>query len=174
MKEKIVLAGGCYWCTEAIFSSLKGVDRVEPGYSGGDVPNPDYYDVASGTTGHAESVQVTYDPSVISLETLLEVFFKLHDPTQLNRQGADIGPQYRSAIFYMTESEKSIAEKARDKAQKDHKEKIVTEVTAYKNFYPAPPEHKDYYYKNRGNVYCTLVIDPKINKLRKDFAQLLK
>jgi peptide-methionine (S)-S-oxide reductase len=172
--ETIILAGGCFWCTETVFKSLKGVSEVVPGYSGGDIENPGYYEVASGESGHAESVKVTFDPSVISLETIFEVFFKLHDPTELNRQGADVGPQYRSAIFYADDGQKKAAEDAKKLAGKDHKNPIVTEITQYKNFYPAGPEHKDYYFKNKGNIYCTLVIDPKISKLRKNFAELIR
>lgn len=172
--ETIILAGGCFWCTEAVFNSLKGVTEAVPGYSGGNIENPDYYEVASGESGHAECVKITFDPSVISTETLLEVFFKLHDPTELNRQGADVGPQYRSAIFYTNSEQKEEAEKAKKLAGKDYKNPVVTEITKFENFYPAGPEHKDYYYKNKGNLYCTLVIDPKISKLKKDFAGLLK
>jgi peptide-methionine (S)-S-oxide reductase len=172
--DTITLAGGCYWCTEAIFNSLKGVVRVEPGYSGGDKPNPSYYDVASGTTGHAESIQITFDPKTISLEALLEVFYKLHDPTQINRQGADIGPQYRSAVFYSSESQKKKALEALENAQKNYKNKVVTEIIPFKNFYKAPPQHKNYYLKNKDNVYCKLVIDPKIDKLKKEFPTKIK
>lgn len=172
--ETITLAGGCFWCTEAVFQSLKGVEKVTPGYSGGTIENPSYWDVASGRSGHAESVQIEFDPKAIPLSKLLYVFFKLHDPTQLNRQGADVGSQYRSAIFYSSQQQKKEAEEALKEAQKDHKEPIVTEINQYKNFYPASPEHKDYYLKNKSNIYCTLVIDPKIRKLRKDFGNILK
>jgi len=168
------LAGGCFWCTEAIFSQLKGVSKVTPGYSGGDVENPSYEDVSSGETGHAESVQIEFDEKVIPFNTLLEVFFKLHDPTTLNQQGADMGTQYRSAIFYMDEDQKKSAQKAIETYQKDFKDKIVTEVTQFKNFYPADPSHKDYYFKHRLTPYCMVVIDPKINKLKKDFGKILK
>lgn len=172
--ETITLAGGCFWCTEAVFSSLKGVEKVVPGYSGGEIDNPTYHQVSSGESGHAESVQVTFNSDIISLEKLLYVFFKLHDPTQLNRQGADVGIQYRSAIFYHSEKQKATAEKAKSEAQKDYKDNIVTEITSYKNFFPAEEEHREYYFKNKGNLYCTLVIDPKIQKLKKDFGNLLK
>lgn len=170
----ITLAGGCFWCTEAIFSQLKGVESVIPGYSGGEVENPTYEQVSTGESGHAESVQITFDPNIISLDKLLYVFFKLHDPTTLNQQGADIGTQYRSAIFYANEEQKLTAEKARDEAQKNYKEKIVTEITAYKNFFPADPSHKEYYFKHRNSPYCLLVIDPKINKLKKEFGDMIK
>lgn len=172
--EIITLAGGCFWCTEAVFSSLKGVEKVVPGYSGGTIDNPTYWQVSRGESGHAESVQITFDPKVISLDKLLYVFFKLHDPTELNRQGADVGTQYRSAIFFASEVQKQKAEKARVEAQKDHQGKVVTEITPFKNFFPAEPEHKQYYLKNKGNLYCKLVIDPKINKLKKEFGDLLK
>ena len=169
MKQTITLAGGCFWCTEAVFKSLKGVISVVPGYSGGSIENPTYEQVSSGNSGHAESVQITFDPKIISLEELLDVFFRLHDPTQLNRQGADIGHQYRSAIFYLSGEQKSSAENAKSKIPN-----AVTEIVPYKNFFPAEENHKDYYFKNKGNVYCTLVIDPKIEKLKKDFSSLTK
>lgn len=172
--ETITLSGGCFWCTEAVFASLRGVTKVTPGYSGGKTKDPGYYAVASGQTGHAESVQIVFDPKIISLENLLEVFFKLHNPTELNKQGADVGTQYRSAIFYSDEHQLEIAKKAIESAQKDYKEKIVTEASPFTGFYPAEEAHREYYFKNKGNVYCTLVIDPKINKLRRDFGNLLK
>lgn len=172
--ETITLAGGCFWCTEAVFSQLRGVEKVTPGYSGGGTENPSYEDVSTGETGHAESVQIEFDPKVIPLDKLLYVFFKLHDPTQLNRQGADVGTQYRSAIFFASGEQKKAAEDAKAEAQKDHKEPVVTEITEYKNFYPADPSHKDYYFKHRASPYCILVIDPKIQKLKKEFGGLLK
>ncbi len=168
------LAGGCFWCTEAIFSQLKGVNKVTPGYSGGDVPSPSYDAVSSGETGHAESVQIEYDAKIISFDKLLYVFFKLHDPTIKNRQGADVGTQYRSAIFFHDNKQKEIAEKVKNEMQKDYKDPIVTEIVEYKNFYPADASHKDYYFKHRMSPYCILVIDPKINKLKKDFKEMLK
>lgn len=172
--ETITLAGGCFWCTEAVFSSLKGVEKVVPGYSGGTVENPSYQEVSTGESGHAESVQITFDPKVLPLEKLLYVFFKLHDPTELNRQGADVGTQYRSAIFFTSDEQKLAAENAKEEVGKDHNKPIVTEITKFTNFFPAEPEHREYYFKNKGNVYCMLVIDPKIRKLRKDFSDLLK
>ena len=172
--ETITLAGGCFWCTEAVFSQLKGVEKVTPGYSGGSTDNPSYEEVATGTTGHAESIQIVFDPKILSLDNLLYVFFKLHDPTTLNRQGADTGTQYRSAIFYVNDVQKSAAEKAINTAQKDYRDKIVTEVTKFKNFFPADPSHKDYYFKHRLMPYCVLVIDPKIQKLKKEFGGMLK
>lgn len=172
--KTITLAGGCFWCTEAVFRQLEGVEKVMPGYSGGDIDNPSYEQVSSGETGHAESVQITFNPEVLSLHDLLYVFFRLHNPTQLNRQGADVGTQYRSAIFYSNEDQKAAAEKAKGDAQKDYKDPVVTEITPYKNFFPAEESHREYYLKNKGNLYCTLVIDPKIQKLKKEFAPLLK
>ena len=172
--ETLTVAGGCFWCTEAVFSQIKGVEKVTPGYSGGNVNNPSYKEVSTGVTGHAESLQIVFDPKVISLDQLFYIFFKLHDPTTLNRQGADIGTQYRSAIFYKDEGQRKAAEKAKEEAQKDHKEPIVTEIVPYKNFFPADPSHKDYYFKHRLSPYCILVIDPKIQKLKKEFGSYLK
>lgn len=167
------LAGGCFWCTEAIFSQLKGVNKVTPGYSGGTVKNPGYEEVSSGETGHAESVQIEFDEKIIPFDKLLYVFFKLHDPTTINRQGADVGTQYRSAIFYHNEEQKKIAEKSKKDMQKEFKDPIVTEIEEFRNFYPADPSHKEYYFKHRSSPYCILVIDPKINKLKKEFSELL-
>lgn len=172
--ETVTLAGGCFWCTEAVFSQLKGVAKVTPGYSGGKKEDPSYEEVATGETGHAESVQIEFDPKVIPLNTLLYVFFKLHDPTELNRQGADIGTQYRSAIFYNNETQKITAQREKDAAQKDHDKPVVTEITKFENFFPADPSHKDYYFKHRLSPYCIVVIDPKIQKLKKEFSGLLK
>lgn len=171
--ETIVLAGGCFWCTEAVFASLKGVASVIPGYSGGIIDDPSYSQVSSGESGQAESVKITFDPGVILLDKLLYVFFKLHDPTTLNQQGADHGTQYRSAIFYENKEQKETAEASRVNAQKDYMDKIVTEITAYKNFFPADESHRQYYLKNQGNMYCKLVIDPKIQKLKMEFGDLL-
>ena len=172
--ETITFAGGCFWCTEAVFSRLKGVTKVTPGYSGGAVPDPTYEEVATGETGHAESVQIVFDPKVLSLKDLLYVYFKLHDPTTLNRQGADFGTQYRSEIFYSSPAQKAAAEESLAEAQKNYEDKIVTKITPYKNFFPADPSHKDYYLKHRLSPYCLLVIDPKIKKLEKDFQSYLK
>lgn len=169
MTETITLAGGCFWCTEAVFSMLKGVRKVTPGYSGGTVENPSYQDVSSGTTGHTESVQIEFDPDILPLHDLLYVFFKLHDPTTLNRQGSDIGTQYRSAIFYNSETQKEASEKAKSEIPG-----AVTEITGFKNFFPADPSHKEYYFKHKLTPYCILVIDPKIQKLKKEFKNLLK
>lgn len=175
------LAGGCFWCTEAIFKRLKGVKTVTPGYSGGNVPNPTYEQVCAENTGHAESIQIQFDPKIISYDKLLEVFFKLHDPTTLNRQGNDVGTSYRSAIFYSKKSsayhsdeQKKIAEKIRSKMQKLYKDKIVTEIVPYKNFYEAEDYHKNYFENYKNQPYCQLVIDPKIQKLYKDFKEIVK
>lgn len=161
------LAGGCFWCTEAIFKRLKGVTSVTPGYSGGSTLNPSYEDVATGTTGHAECVQIKFDPDIIAYAKLLEVFFKLHDPTTVNRQGADVGTQYRSVIFYHSGSQKRIAEKL-----KSNIKNAVTEIVPYSNFYPAEESHQEYYEKNKNAGYCRIVIDPKIQKLYKVFRDM--
>lgn len=174
MAEIATFAGGCFWCTEAVFAQLKGVLAVMPGYSGGDVENPSYEQVVSGKTGHAESIQVTFDPKIISYEDLLYVFFKLHDPTQLNRQGPDVGEQYRSVVFYHSEEQRKKAEEAKEKFQKDYSDPIVTEIVPYKNFYPAEEYHRQYYFKNKNQSYCRVVIDPKIQKLKKEFGKYLK
>lgn len=172
----ITLAGGCFWCIEAIFEELKGVKSVISGYSGGNVTNPTYKQICSGTTGHAEVVQITYDAAIISLESLLEVFFSLHDPTTRNRQGADIGTQYRSAIFYHNESQQKTAEKviATLNANKAFDNPIVTEVTAFSKFYEAENYHQAYYALNNEQPYCKAVIKPKMDKLHKIFATKLK
>ncbi|MDR3558748.1 MAG: peptide-methionine (S)-S-oxide reductase MsrA [Candidatus Pacebacteria bacterium] len=178
-KENIkaaVFANGCFWCTEAVFSMLKGVQKVVPGYAGGDVPNPTYEQVSGGATGHAEAIQITYDPTVISYDDLLAVFFNTHDPTTLNRQGNDIGTQYRSAIFYadneqMKKAEALVKELNEKKA---YDKSIVTEVRPLQKFYEAEDYHHDYYEHNKSAPYCQLVIAPKLEKLQKRFAQLLK
>ncbi|MDO8486793.1 MAG: peptide-methionine (S)-S-oxide reductase MsrA [Candidatus Curtissbacteria bacterium] len=167
------LAGGCFWCTEAIFKHLKGVITVDPGYSGGNPPaggkNPTYGQICSGTTGHAEAILIKFDPKIISYEKLLEVFFKLHDSTTLNRQGNNVGTEYRSAIFYHTEEQKKIAEEQKAKTQGS-----VTQIVPFTNFYPAENYHKNYYDQNRQLPYCQLVIDPKIQKLSKLFPKSLR
>jgi peptide methionine sulfoxide reductase msrA/msrB len=174
--EMITLGGGCFWCIEAIFEELKGVKKVESGYSGGKTEHPTYNEVSSGKTGQAEVVQITYDPNVISLEELLEVFFTLHDPTTLNRQGADAGTQYRSAIFYHNEEQKNIAQKAivTLNQNKVFDNPIVTEVTAYSKFYKAENYHQEYYELNKEQPYCKAVIKPKMDKLHKVFKDKLK
>ena len=159
--------GGCFWCTEAIFETLDGVHSVESGYMGGHIDNPSYQAVCSGETGHAEVIQVTYDPQKVSYSQLLDLFWKAHDPTQLNRQGADVGTQYRSVIFYHTPEQRTIAE-ASKRALEDsnpYTQPIVTEIAAASTFYVAEEAHQDYYANNRSAPYCTLVIRPKLEKL---------
>jgi peptide-methionine (S)-S-oxide reductase len=175
-RETATLAGGCFWCLEAAFQELRGVEHVESGYAGGRTADPSYEQVCMGTTGHAEAVQVTYDPAVISFRDLLGVFFTIHDPTTLNRQGADVGTQYRSAIFYhspqqQAEAAQGIAELEAARAWKDP---IVTEVVPLEAFYPAEAYHKDYFRRNPTQGYCRVVIEPKVAKLRKAYAQMLR
>jgi methionine-S-sulfoxide reductase len=174
--ESAVLAGGCFWCIETIFQDLKGVEMVESGYSGGATTNPTYKEVCEGNTGHAEVVRITFDPAVISFEQLLTVFFHIHNPTTLNRQGADAGTQYRSAIFYTGVEQKTSAEKviAEITASKLWDDPIVTEVTAFDKFYKAEEYHQDYYNNNPNQGYCSMVIAPKVKKFYKEFPQLLK
>ncbi len=174
--ESAVLAGGCFWCIETIFQDLKGVEMVESGYSGGATTNPTYKEVCEGNTGHAEVVRITYDPAVISFEQLLTVFFHIHNPTTLNRQGADAGTQYRSAIFYTGDEQKTSAEKVIGEitASKLWDDPIVTEVTAFDKFYKAEEYHQDYYNNNPNQGYCSMVIAPKVKKFYKEFPQLLK
>jgi peptide-methionine (S)-S-oxide reductase len=170
--ETATLAGGCFWCTEAVFQRLRGVASAVPGYTGGSVIDPTYRQVCTGATGHAEAVQIEFDPDVISFAQLLEVFFKLHDPTTLNQQGADFGTQYRSAIFYHDATQKETAERVRDEvnASGEHAEPIVTEITPITRFYRAEDYHEDFYNRNPDSGYCRVVIDPKIQKLQKEFA----
>ena len=167
---------GCFWCTEAVFQELKGVIKVTSGYSGGQVPHPTYEEVCSGTTGHAECLQIVYDPAVISFDELLEVFWESHDPTTLNRQGNDVGTQYRSAIFYHNEEQKEKAEhyKAELIRNKAYDKPIVTEITPFKVFYPAENYHQDYYNLHGTQPYCRLVIRPKLEKFEKVFKDKLK
>ena len=170
------LAGGCFWCLEAIYDDLKGVISVESGYSGGSVPNPSYELVCTGKTGHAESVQITYDPAGISYGDLLDVFFSIHDPTTLNRQGADVGPQYRSVIFYHSPEQKSEAERVMAEISAAHlwPNPLVTEVVPFKVFYPAEEYHQEYFRRNPGQGYCRVVIAPKVAKFRKHYLERLK
>ncbi|MBC5839715.1 bifunctional methionine sulfoxide reductase B/A protein [Flavobacterium sp. F-392] len=174
--DTITLAGGCFWCIEAIFEDLKGVKSVVSGYSGGKIINPSYKDVCSGNTGHAEVVQIMYDSKTISLEELLEVFFTLHDPTTINRQGADEGTQYRSAIFYHNENQNSIAQKVIKtlNTNKAFDNPIVTEISAFTKFYKAENYHQEYYELNKEQAYCKAVIKPKMDKLHKVFSDKLK
>lgn len=175
-REIATFAAGCFWCVEAVFEALRGVERVISGYTGGRVENPSYEQVCTGATGHAEAVQITYDPSVISFADLLEVFWHIHDPTSLNRQGEDVGTQYRSAIFYHTEEQKRIAEQSRRKADAsgDWDKPIVTEITPFTRFYEAEAYHHDYFRLNPNQAYCRLVIDPKVRKFRKRYMDKLK
>ncbi len=175
-KETVTLAGGCFWCTEAIFAELKGVERVESGYSGGTVPNPTYRQVCTGTTGHAEAIQITFDPKVISLRELLEVFFTTHDPTTLDRQGPDVGPQYRSAIFYHTNEQKAIAEQVilEINAASIWPAPIVTEVTPFKAFFKAEDYHQEYFKLQGDQPYCRAVIAPKVTKFRERYRERLR
>lgn len=170
------LAGGCFWCTEAIFKRLKGVESVTSGYAGGEMDKPSYEAVSSGTTGHAEAIQIKFDPKIITYEKLLEVFFKLHDPTTPNQQGADVGKQYRSEIFYHDENQKNIALEVKEEIEKEdtYQNPIVTEIIPYKNFYKAENYHQNYYENNRMAPYCQIVIDPKIQKLMSDFKEDVK
>lgn len=171
--ETVILGGGCFWCTEAAFLELAGVLAVQSGYAGGHVDNPTYHQVCTGQTGHAEVVEVRFDPALLSVEDLLRVFFTIHDPTTLNRQGADVGTQYRSAIFYTSPEQKAAAEAAVQKFT-PHWGHIVTEVAPLTVFYPAEKEHEDYFVNNPWSGYCQAVIAPKITKLRKAFRERLK
>ena len=174
--ETATLAGGCFWCLEAAFQDLKGVERVQSGYAGGRVANPSYEQVCTGTTGHAEVVQITFDPQVVSFDDLLHVFFTIHDPTTLNRQGVDVGTQYRSAIFYHTPDQKAAAERVIAELQSEHvwDDPIVTELKPLEAFYPAEEYHRDYYRRNPTQGYCSAVIAPKVAKVRKLFLDKLK
>lgn len=165
------VAGGCFWCIDAVYRRIKGVQNVASGYTGGSIDTPSYYDVATGQTGHAEAVQITFDETVIPAETILDLFFLIHDPTTLNRQGADVGTQYRSALFYVDESQKASFEHAIERAKDHWDNSIVTELTPLDTFYPAEDEHQDYFNKNPGNGYCSIVITPKIVKARAAYAE---
>ena len=174
--QTATFAGGCFWCTEAVFKRLKGVETVMPGYAGGKTDNPSYRQLHEQETGHAESIQVTFDPHTISYDTLLDVFFATHDPTTMNRQGYDQGKEYRSVIFYHTDEQKNAIHAKIEALEKENKfqDPIVTEVLPYTNFYPAEDEHKDYYDNNQNASYCRLIIDPKVKKLLKEFAKDVK
>ncbi len=175
-REIVTLAGGCFWCLEAVFQILKGVEKVVSGYTGGTVVNPTYEQVCSGKTGHVEAIQITFDSNIISYEKLLEVFWKLHDPTSINKQGYDVGTEYRSAIFYHDETQKKIIEVSKSNLEKSgyYQNKIVTEIVPLSNFYPAESYNQDYYNKNTYQPYCQIIIDPKIQKLYKEFKDELK
>lgn len=175
-KATATFGGGCFWCTEAVFDRLRGVEQVVSGYAGGDVKNPSYREVCGGRTGHAEVIQVTYDPDVVSYRTLLEVFFTTHDPTTPNRQGADVGPQYRSIILYHDEAQRETAEavKAEMDASGVWDAPIVTQVEPLEAFYRAEDYHQDYFRNNPDQPYCQVVIEPKVAKLRQRYADQLK
>ena len=174
--QTATLAGGCFWCLEAAYLELKGIERVDSGYAGGHVPKPTYEQVCTGDTGHAEVVQVTFDPAVITYREVLEVFFTIHDPTTLNRQGADVGTQYRSAIFYHTAEQKATAEAVMAELETERvwSDKVVTQLVPYETFYPAEEYHRDYYRRNPNQGYCRIVIAPKVSKLRKVYFEKLR
>lgn len=175
-QEVATLGGGCFWCLEAVYDELRGVNRVVSGYAGGHVPNPTYEQVCGKKTGHAEVVQITYDSDVVSFHELLEIFFTIHDPTTLNRQGNDIGPQYRSAIYYHDEDQKVVAEAVIESIEKTGiwSNPIVTELAPLDTFYPAEAYHQDYFKRNPGQGYCQFVIAPKVAKFRKYYMDRLK
>ena len=175
-RQVATLGGGCFWCLEAVYDALEGVEEVEPGYAGGTVPDPTYEQVCTGETGHAEVAQITYDPTVISYRDLLEVYFTIHDPTTLNRQGADIGTQYRSVIFYHTPKQERVARKTIAELEEAEvwEDPIVTQVEPLETFYPAEDYHRDYYQRHKGLPYCRLVITPKMAKLRKEHLDKLR
>ena len=170
------LAGGCFWCLEAVYDQLKGVESVESGYSGGKTPNPTYYQVCEGTTGHAEVVQIKFDPQAVSYKDLLGVFFTVHDPTTLNRQGNDVGTQYRSAIYYHSPEQKAVAEQTIKDLNAEHlwNNPIVTEVTPISTFYVAEGYHQEYFENNPNQPYCRAIVAPKVAKFRKHFLDRLK
>lgn len=172
--ETVILGGGCFWCVEAVYQELKGVQKVESGYSGGAVRNPTYREICSGLTGHAEVIRVTFDPAIISFREILDVFFTVHDPTTLNRQGADVGTQYRSVIFYQNEAQKSAADEAKIAAKEAWDDPIVTEISPLDVFYMAEDYHQNYYRQNSSEGYCSFVITPKLAKFRKRWADRLK
>lgn len=174
--ETATLGAGCFWCVEAIFQQLQGVQSVVSGYAGGTVENPTYKQVCTGTSGHAEVVQITFDPAMISYEDLLYVFWRTHDPTTLNRQGVDVGTQYRSVIFYHSEAQKAAAEKSKQETETSDlwQDPIVTEIVPFHNVYPAEEYHQDYYRLNSNQPYCRFVIDPKVRKFKKEFQDKLQ
>ncbi len=177
-RETIILGGGCFWCTEAVFKMLKGVHSVEPGYAGGEIENPTYEQVSTGTTGHVEVIKLEYDPEQLAFEEILRVFFASHDATQLNRQGNDIGPQYASVIFYTTDRQKEKSEHyvgvLNASAERTQGKPIVTRIEPLKDFYFAENYHKDYFKNHKGAQYCELIIEPKVEKVQEKFAHLLK
>lgn len=174
--ETATLAGGCFWCTEAVFERLRGVTSVVSGYAASEVANPSYEQVCSGRTGAAEAIQITFDPSIISYAKLLEIFWHVHDPTTLNRQGNDIGTQYRSGVYYHNDEQKQTALASKEALEKSgaYKKPVVTEIVPFTNFYPAEDYHKEYYDRNRYQPYCQYVIDPKVRKLLKEYRKEVK
>ena len=174
--DTATLAGGCFWCTEAVFERLRGVTSVVSGYAASEVANPSYEQVCSGRTGAAEAIQITFDPSIISYEKLLEIFWHVHDPTTLNRQGNDVGTQYRSGIYYSNDEQKQTALASKETLEKSgaYKKPVVTEIVPFTNFYPAEDYHKEYYDRNRYQPYCQYVIDPKVRKLLKEYRKEVK
>ncbi len=171
---KLIIGGGCFWCMEAVFESLKGVEDVESGYANGTTPNPTYREICRGETGHAEVIKITYDPTVIGLERLLEIFFVIHDPTTLNYQGADRGTQYRSTILYQEEQTHQTAQRALAKAQADYSNPIVTTIEPLRCYYPAEAYHQDYYQYNPSQGYCMALIPPKLAKLKEQFGTAIR
>ena len=169
-----VLAGGCFWCLDAVYRQIKGVENVVSGYSGGDIPTPTYDQVSMGTTGHTESVQITFNESVVPTDVILDLFFLVHDPTTADRQGNDVGTQYRSAMFYTDDTQKQLFQSAIERAQKNWDSTIVTELAPLGMFYPAEEYHQDYFNQNPDNGYCSAVITPKIVKVRKSYNKWLK
>lgn len=174
--QTATLGGGCFWCLEAVFQQLRGVSAVQPGYAGGHVPHPTYEQVCTGTTGHAEVVQITFDPSVITYRDLLEVFFSIHDPTTPDRQGEDVGPQYRSIILYHNDEQRQTAEAVLRELEQSGAwdDPVVTQVVPLESFYPAEEYHKDYFRRNPDRPYCRLVIAPKVGKFRRRFSEKLQ
>lgn len=174
--ELATFGAGCFWCVEAIFQRVEGVEKVASGYSGGHVKNPSYKEVCQGTSGHAEVCQLSYDPSVVSFDELLEIFWKTHDPTTLNRQGNDVGPQYRSVVFYHNDNQKQLAEKYKHELDKSgiFDNPIVTEISPYETFYVAEDYHQNYFNENGSQPYCSFVIQPKVDKFKKVFKEKLK
>ena len=174
--ERIVLAGGCFWCTEAVFQRVRGVSKVVSGYTGGHIKNPAYREVCSGRTGHAEGILIEFDPELVPVKVLLEIFFATHDPTTLNRQGNDVGTQYRSAIFYTTDAQKAAAEALMTylEDEKVFGAPIVTELEPLGEFYEAEAVHQDYYNQNKAQPYCAVIINPKVRKLKEVYAQYLQ
>ncbi|MCY4744288.1 peptide-methionine (S)-S-oxide reductase MsrA [Pelomonas sp. UHG3] len=172
--ERITLAGGCFWCLEAVYEQVRGVHRVESGYSNGAHPSPNYEQVCSGTTGHAEVVRLDFDPAVVSLRELLEVFFTIHDPTTLNRQGADVGTQYRSAIYWHTEAQRALAAELIREANEHHDGRVVTELQPETNYHPAEAYHQHYYARHPEQGYCAFVVAGKVDKFLASFKRLVK